>query len=396
VNLGQLKKRLGLHERTHAEHGASPAPEPEPEPADLAHMFNAPTWLRDLGLLAWFLVGVGLVLVGAMWLLATTSTIVMPVVLGSVIAAVAAPIVSKLESHRIPRALGSALVLLGLIAISIAVGLLVINGIAGQKDEIKAGATESLDKLESWAQSAGTDGTSGSKEDIASAVPDIGSKLLGGAASGIENLTSFVFFLSFTAFTIFFVLKDGRKILRFVNSHMGVPVPVATTVTRRSVDAMQRYFFGLTIVAAFNGIVVGFGAWALDVPLWATIGVVTFVTAYVPFIGAFVSGAFAVMLALASGGTSTAATMLVIVILANGLLQNIVQPIAFGAALDLNPLVVLIVTISAGALFGMVGLILAAPLTSAAVKIFQDLGRAQAAEDAKIAEERGPPSPAPA
>ena len=71
--------------------------------------------------------------------------------------------------------------------------------------------------------------------------------------------------------------------------------------------------------------------------------------------------------------------MLVIVLLANGLLQNILQPIAFGATLGLNPLVVLIVTVGAGALFGMVGLVLAAPLTSAAVSMSANLARARAA-----------------
>ena len=106
---------------------------------------------------------------------------------------------------------------------------------------------------------------------------------------------------------------------------------------------------------------------------------VTFVTAYVPFIGAFVSGAFAVNLALAEQGTTTALIMLVVVLLANGLLQNIVQPVAFGATLDLNPLVVLIVTIGAGGLFGMVGLVLGAPLTSAAVHIARDLQPGEAA-----------------
>ena len=89
----------------------------------------------------------------------------------------------------------------------------------------------------------------------------------------------------------------------------------------------------MTIVAAFNAVVVGLGALVLGVPLAGTIAVVTFVTAYVPFIGAFVSGAFAVVLALGSQGTHRALIMLVIVILANGLLQNIVQPIAFGATL---------------------------------------------------------------
>ena len=157
--------------------------------------------------------------------------------------------------------------------------------------------------------------------------------------------------------------------------------------------SLRRYFLGVTIVATFNAVVVGIGAYLLDVPLAGTIAVVTFVTAYVPFIGAFVSGAFAVILALASEGTTTALIMLVIVILANGLLQNIVQPIAFGATLDLNPLAVLIVTIGFGCLFGMIGLILGAPLTSAALHISRELAAVKAAEAAASGDsERGPPS----
>ena len=189
------------------------------------------------------------------------------------------------------------------------------------------------------------------------------------------------------------MLKDGPTIKRFVNGHLGVPTEVASTITSNVVKSLRRYFLGVSIVAAFNAIVVGIGSLVLDVPLAGTIAVVTFVTAYVPFIGAFVAGAFAVMLALASQGTSTALIMLVIVILANGLLQNIVQPIAFGATLELNPLVVLIATIGFGSLFGMVGLILGAPLTSAALHISQDLAVAKhrAAEEAGE-EGRAPPA----
>jgi predicted PurR-regulated permease PerM len=106
---------------------------------------------------------------------------------------------------------------------------------------------------------------------------------------------------------------------------------------------------------------------------------VTFVTAYVPFIGAVVAGAFAVLLALGAKGATVALIMLVVVILANGLLQNIVQPIAFGATLDLNPLLILVLTIGFGSLFGMVGLVLAAPLASAAVHATRALGRARVA-----------------
>ena len=109
---------------------------------------------------------------------------------------------------------------------------------------------------------------------------------------------------------------------------------------------------------------------------------VTLVTAYIPFIGAVVSGAFAVLLALGTQGTTAALIMLVIVILANGLLQNIVSPIAMGATLQMNPLLILVVTISAGAFFGTAGMVLAAPLTSAAIHISSDLARVRAAAKA--------------
>ena len=187
------------------------------------------------------------------------------------------------------------------------------------------------------------------------------------------------FFLSFFFFSTFFLLKDGPVFRRFLDRHMGIPQAVATVVSGNMIVSLRRYFFGVTIVALFNGLVIGGGAWLLGVPLAGTIAVVTVVTAYVPFIGAFVSGAFTVLIALATEGTGTAIAMLVLVLLAQGLLQQIVQPIAFGATLDLNPLVVLIVTIAAGGLFGMVGLILAAPVTSAALHIARDVARARAA-----------------
>ena len=342
-------------------------------------MFAPPDWLRDLGFLAWFLVGVGILLVGAIWIFATISTILVPVIVGTIAAAVAGPLVDALQRRKVPRAAGAALVLLMLLALGVIVLLLVLGGIVEQGDEIKTYASQALDKVEGWANDAGADDTSEAKKDVSGAVEGAGSTLLHGLASGIQGLTSLAFFVSFVLFSTFFLLKDFSSIRGFVDTHMGIPVPVATTVTDNVLSSLRRYFLGLTIVAAFNGVVVGLGALVLGVSLAGTIAVVTFVTAYVPFIGAFVSGAFAVMIALASEGTGTAAVMLVIVLLANGMLQQVVQPIAFGATLDLNPLAVLFVTIAAGSLFGMIGLILAAPLTSAAVHISRDLRAARAA-----------------
>jgi predicted PurR-regulated permease PerM len=361
---------------------------------ELSRMFAAPSWLQDLGLVAWCLVGLGFVLFGAIWLLGQTSTIVMPVVTGTIVAAVAGPAVSWLQRRRLPRAAGAALVLLALLALAVVVFLLVVHGIVANGDEIKSLASQAADKVQGWANDAGADGTSSSTEGVKNAVPNIGETLLKGVANGIEGLTSLAFFLSFTLFSTFFLLKDGPTIRRFVDRHLGVPVSVASVVTGNMLSSLRRYFLGVTIVAAFNAVVVGLAALILGVPLAGTIAVVTFVTAYVPFVGAFVAGAFAVTLAIASEGTAVAIAMLIVVILANGMLQNIVQPVAFGATLDLNPLAVLIVTIAAGSLFGMIGMVLAAPIASAAVHIGRDLALARAAVASETAPE-GPPVASP-
>jgi len=259
---------------------------------------------------------------------------------------------------------------------------MVFGGIYEQSDQIKASASDALDKVEGWMNDAGAGGTSSTADQVSRSTAETGKALLQGVANGIKELTSLVFFLTFTTFSTFFLLKDGPSVRAFVDRHLGVPHEVATIITGNVTRSLRRYFLGVTYVAAFNAIVVGLAALVLDVPLAGTIAVVVFVTAYVPFIGAFVSGAFAVILTLSAQGTTSALIMLVVVILANGLLQNIVQPIAFGATLDLNPLVVLIVTIGFGAIFGMLGMVLAAPLTSAALHITRDLAEAKAIEAA--------------
>ena len=363
--------------------------------SSLARVFSAPRWLRDLGLLAWILVGVALLLVGLVWLLGLTSTITVPVALGAILATVAGPLVTKLEHHRIGRAGGAAIVVLGLLAIAVGIALLVFGGIYEQSAEIKSSLTAGVDKIEGWINDAGAGGTSGVKESTESGTAETGKALLQGVANGISELTSLVFFLTFTVFSTFFLLKDGPTVRRFVDRHLGVQLDVATVITSNVIRSLRRYFLGVTYVAAFNAVVVGLTAVLLGVPLAGTIAVVVFVTAYVPFIGAFVSGAFAVLLTLSSQGTTDALIMLVVVILANGLLQNIVQPIAFGATLDLNPLVVLIVTIGAGCLFGMIGMVLAAPLTSAALHISRELVHAKAVEEAERVQPSAPvPDPA--
>ena len=342
----------------------------------LRDSFATPRWLRDLGRSSWLLVGLLLVLLGLIWLLAETYTIVGPMVCALIVAVVAMPVVRLLDRHM-PRALAAALVLLAVVAVAVLVVVVVVAGITGQSAEISAQAAAGVDKLRGWLKSSGVDSSSasGAASTAKHAASQMTSTLVHGIVTGIRGLASVLFGLSFAALGTFFLLKDGPRMRSWVDGHAGLPEPIARTISGSVITSLRGYFRGVTLVAAFNGIVVGLAALLLGVPLAGTIAVVSFVTAYVPYIGAVVAGAFAVLIALGAQGTGVAIAMLVVVLLANGLLQNLVQPFAMGSALHLNPLVVLVVTIGAGCLFGMLGLVLAAPLVSAAVRVAKELDR---------------------
>jgi predicted PurR-regulated permease PerM len=357
----------------------------EIEPGELARVFAAPPWLRDAGLVAWLIVGIVLVLVGAVWLLALTNEIVVPLITATIVAAVGAPLVGWLQRRRVPRAGSAALVLLGIVALGVLLGVIVLGGITSQAGDIAERLSSASDKIAQWLKDLGVGNGSAdaAQSDAKSSVNSAGSLLLHGLAHGISQLASLAAFASLTALSLFFLLKDGPQLRSWVERHSGVPRAVAGVITGQMLRALRGYFGGVTAVAAFNALVIGLGALIIGVPLAGTIAIVNFLGAYVPYLGAWIAGAFAVFVALGGQGPEAAIASAVIALLANGALQQIVQPLAFGAALGLHPLAVLVVTIAGGCLFGMIGLVLAAPVTSAIVHITHDLAAARLAAEAE-------------
>jgi predicted PurR-regulated permease PerM len=314
-----------------------------------------------------------LVVAGGVWLLERTSSIVDPLIAGFVLAAVTGVAVDKLEHRGLPRAAGAGLVLLGLVALAVLIVGLVLAGISSQGSHIDTLLSEAVDKIRVWGQDLHISASSDAANEIKKAAPDVARTLLKGVAGGIAGIGSLLVFVGFTAFTSFFLIKDGPTIGRWIERHMGMQPPEARVVISGVIGALRGYFLGLTIVGAFNAAIVTAGALIVGVPMPGTIAIVTFFGSYVPIVGAWVAGIFVFALALADGGTTSALIMGLIVFLANGPFQQVIQPIVFGATLRLNPLVVFTVTIAAGTLFGMVGLVLAAPLVSAAVRIHDEL-----------------------
>ena len=133
-------------------------------------------------------------------------------------------------------------------------------------------------------------------------------------------------------------------------------------------------------MSAIVAVVIGLAALLLVF----TIIVVNFVGGYIPYIGAFLGGGLAVIVALGDGGLAKAAVMLIVVLASNLVLENFVEPKVMSRTLAIHPLVVLIVTALGGLLGGMVGLILAVPayvIASNAISRFRSRGLAEKVAD---------------
>jgi predicted PurR-regulated permease PerM len=276
------------------------------------------------------------------------------------------------------------MLLLGIVLVVILLFAIVLGGITSQSGAIRDRLDAATGKIGTTLKDAGVgDKTADdAKSKAKSSVSSAAGALLHGVATGLSALASLAAFAAFTALSLFFLLKDGPSLRDWVERHAGVPRPIAHTVVGEMLRALRGYFRGVTAVAAFNAVVIGIGALIIGVPLAGTIAIVTFIGAYIPYLGAWTAGAFAVLIALGAEGGSAALAMAVVALLANGALQQIIQPFAFGAALGIHPLAVLIVTIAGGALFGMIGLVLAAPVTSAIVHISRELSGARGSETA--------------
>ena len=208
---------------------------------ELSSAFAAPRWLRDLGIASWLLAGVAALLVGLTFLLAVTAVIVVPVIVGLICASIAMPVVNWLQRKRVPRAAGAILVLLGFVALGVVILLLVLGGLVGQSGTIGGHLDAAGDKVQSWVEDAGvsTSGASNANDNVTSGISSTIPTFVKGLANAVQGITSLVFFVVFTAFSLLFLLKDGPVMRAWVDAHMGVPRDVARTISGDVISSLR-------------------------------------------------------------------------------------------------------------------------------------------------------------
>ena len=317
-----------------------------------------------LGLWAWSFVGFVVAAIIVCTALGTVSEILLPMTFAAVLAVCFRPLVHKLERRRMKPSLASGLIVLGLLFAVTGVAVATVRGVVDQTDEIDASADKAIDKAAEQTDALGIDkdALTSAREDIEGAGPSLASGVLTGLVSGFSTLIAIASGVILGALIMFYLLKDGSHLRRSVMDEVD-------TAYRAELDdfvgdscrILRDYGRGRSVMSAIVSAFIGLVALLMGLPLVFTIVVVNFIGGYIPYIGAFLGGGLAVIIALGDGGIPQAAIMLIAVLASNLILENFVEPKVMGRTLDIHPLVVLVVTALGGLLGGIVGLILAVP-----------------------------------
>ena len=319
-----------------------------------------------LGVWAWSFVGFVVASIIVFVALAAVSEIVLPMMFAAVLAIIFKPLVRVLERHKVWPALAAGIVVLGLLAVVTGVIIATVRGVTQQADQISGVADKAVSKAADLTDALGVDQSSldALRKAIEDAAPMITTGVLSGLISGFGTVIAVVSGVILGALIMYYLLKDGTRLRRAV-------VGQVDPEFRNDLDdfigdscrVLRDYGRGRTVMSAIVAVAIGLVALLLGLPLVFTIVVVNFIGGYIPYIGAFLGGGLAVIIALGDGGVPEAVVMLVVVLAANLVLENFVEPKVMGRTLDIHPLVVLIVTALGGLLGGIVGLILAVPVT---------------------------------
>jgi putative heme transporter len=321
------------------------------------------TGVPRLGIWSWSFVGVVAATVIVVVAFGAVSEIVLPLLFAAVLAVVFKPLVGTLERRGLKPTLGAGLVVLGLLALMTVVVVATVRGVIQQTDgigdSVDAAIENAVDDLD-IDEEALEDAKAAAEETS----PAVAEGFVTKVVSGVNALIGLASGLILGSLIMYYLLKDGTSIRRSLVGQVSPSI-------REEVDAfvtdafqiLRSYGRGRTAMSAIVAVVVGIASFLMGLPLVLTIVVVNFIGGYIPYIGAFLGGGLAVIVAYGEGGIGLAALMLVVVLAANLLLENFVEPRVMGRTLDIHPMLVIIVTALGGFLFGIVGLLLAVPFT---------------------------------
>jgi len=337
--------------------------QPAPEHPDVpSALVRATDW-------SWRILVIGGAVALLLFVVVQLDFIVVPLVVAVLLSALASPLNDLLLKLRFPRWLATVTTLITFISVVTALVWLVINEVIRGWEKVLGRTQVVYDELSVFLLNSPL---GISEEQLSAWFIQITGELelnsgwiLSGALSFSSSIGAWLVGFGIALFALVFFIHEGEKIWRFVANLFPAEAKGAVFGAGIAGWGTLLNFVRIQVFVAFiDAIGIGLGAFFLGLPLVVPIAVAVFLGGFVPFIGATVTGAFAVLVALVFEGPVVALIMLIIVIAVQQLESQIIQPLVMGKAVKVHPLAVVIGVAIGGFFAGIAGILFAVPIVA--------------------------------
>lgn len=336
--------------------------------------------LKRTALIVWIAVG-AIALFWVFLLIAeSVRVILMPLAFAAGLVFLLEPVVAAYERARFPRVVSSILALITLGAAVLAVALLVLPTIREQVNDFAARLPELFDQLANWlrdvAQNLGFSIDDFlSQQGIEEWLNDpanqetIQNLLLGfgaGAGTVIRGVTeALVVFILAPVMALYLLIDMPKYRERFIELVPRQHQEEVSYVASEVGTSLGSFVRGQLLVALIVGIASSIGMAVIDLPFWLLVGLIAGLLNLIPFLGPLVGGSLAAVVALLNGDVSQAVWAVVIFTAIQQVDNHIITPLVQRTRVKLSPLVIVLALIIGGSLAGLLGVLIAVPVTAA-------------------------------
>ena len=316
-----------------------------------------------------------LVLAGTVWVLMRVISSVQLVVLAFVAAllvtALLQPTVARLRARGVPRGLATALTATAGFVVMGLVGWFVVWQVMDNIDNLTDRVRDGIEELKRWLLDSPFHVTERQINEIAKNLSDtIGANAEQITSAGLQGVTVIVETMTgilLAMFSTLFLLYDGKKVWEWTLKLVPAQArPGVAGAGPRAWRTLTAYVRGTVLVALIDAVFIGLGLYFLEVPMAVPLAVFIFLFAFIPLVGAVISGALAVIVALVTNGPGTALGVLLVVLAVQQIEGHVLQPFILGRAVRVHPLAVVLAVAAGGLTAGIGGAVVAVPLVAVA------------------------------
>lgn len=314
------------------------------------------------------------------WLCVVLKTAVTPALLALLGTALLGPLYRRLLRMRVQRSLAAGLTVCAVLVVAGGATYIVVAALIDSGDHIISSLRQAAKGI---AEHFGAVGTG--LDDLARNAKRLLEKFGGTAASGVISGLSVVAQMVATAvlalLLIFFFLRDSDRAVAVLRSLAPRSTgDIFEAMGRRAFEAVEGFMRGTTLIAAVDSFLIGVGLLVLHVPGAVGLAALVFVGAYIPYLGAFLSGAVAVLVALADRGFAIALWVLGVVLAVQVFEGHVLQPMVHSRTVQMHPALVMLAITAGASVAGILGMLLAVPLTAAFFGVIGELRKRYGSE----------------